>query len=104
MCVGLRLGLCMLEQCPLKPKEVIEFLGFGCELWHGCWAINLVPLQEHQVLLTSEPSLYPKIYFHLILYGYICVAIYMPYVCGCRRGQRPKERALDLFNLELKLV
>ena len=26
-----------------------------CELLRGCWEMNLDPLQNHQVLLTTEP-------------------------------------------------
>lgn len=29
----------------------------GGELPCGCWDLNLVPLQEHLVILTTEPSL-----------------------------------------------
>lgn len=28
----------------------------GCELPGECWALNLGPLQQHQGLLTAEPS------------------------------------------------
>lgn len=30
-----------------------------CEPPCGCWWLNLVPLQEHQVLTVAEPSLQP---------------------------------------------
>ncbi|KAL6073969.1 hypothetical protein STEG23_020461, partial [Scotinomys teguina] len=29
------------------------------KLPYGCWALNLVPLEEKPVLLTAEPSLQP---------------------------------------------
>ena len=29
----------------------------GCEPPHGCWKLNLGPLEEQPVFLTSEPSL-----------------------------------------------
>ena len=34
----------------------------GCELPCGCWELTPSTLEEQQVLLTSEPSLLPKIF------------------------------------------
>lgn len=31
----------------------------GCELPRGCWELNLGLLQEHQMALTTEPTLQP---------------------------------------------
>lgn len=45
----------------------INFSGTGltdsCELECGCWELNSGPLQKQQVLLATEPSPSPLIYF-----------------------------------------
>jgi hypothetical protein len=38
--------------CPFPETRVMD----GCELPCGCRELNLSPLQDHQVLLTAEPS------------------------------------------------
>jgi hypothetical protein len=38
----------------------------GLEPPCGCWELNLGPLQEQPVLLTTEPSLQPLIFFPTI--------------------------------------
>ena len=40
----------------------------SCELPCGCWELNLDPLEEQPVLLTTEPSLQPLLWVFLI-YG-----------------------------------
>lgn len=40
----------------------------SCEPPCGCWDVNLGPLQEHQVVLTIEPSFQP-LYFPLETWG-----------------------------------
>lgn len=45
------------------PEEDVGSLEIGikdgCELPYGCWGSNPGPLQEYQVLLTTEPSWQP---------------------------------------------
>lgn len=57
--VCLSMGLCVCVQCPWSPEEGIGLSGAGlkgiCEP-HDMGP-NLGPLQDQQVLLTSEPSL-----------------------------------------------
>ena len=46
----------------------------GCEASCGCQELNLDPLQENQVLLTTEPSLQPLLAFIFkILFIYLCL-------------------------------
>jgi hypothetical protein len=54
----------------------------SCELSIGWWELNLGPLEEQPVLLTTEPSLQPLTYFCcyclLVLFfeaGFFCVAL-----------------------------
>ena len=46
---------------PRRPEERVRSQGTrvtgGCELPCGCWELNLGPLEEQPVFLTSEPSL-----------------------------------------------
>ena len=44
----------------------------GCEPPCGCWELNLGPLEEQSVFLTTEPSLQPSFTFLKILYVYGC--------------------------------
>ena len=39
----------------------------SCELTCGCWQLNLDPLEEQPVFLTTEPSLQPNIRFSVCL-------------------------------------
>ena len=54
------LCVCELFVC-LVPVEAIRSLGTGvtdsCEQPCGCWELNLGPLEEQEMLLTTEPSL-----------------------------------------------
>jgi hypothetical protein len=40
---------------------VSDLITDGCEPPHGCWNLNLGPLEEQSVLLTAEPSLQPPL-------------------------------------------
>ena len=40
-------------------KWVPDLITDGCEPPCGCWELNSGPLEEHSVLLTTEPSLQP---------------------------------------------
>ena len=44
----------------------------SCELPCGCWELNLGPLQEQHVLLTTEPLLQPPTKIHILnkIFGY----------------------------------
>jgi hypothetical protein len=55
-------------QCSCGPEEGVGSLGTGftkdCELLCECCELNLGPLQEQPVLVTTEPSLqFLKVYF-----------------------------------------
>ena len=78
---------------PRRPEKDIKYPGTGvtdnCEPPCGCWELNLGPLQEQQVLLTSEWSLKAPIYplivllFLIIISFVLCVSV-LPadmYVC-----------------------
>lgn len=47
--------------CPQRPEEGIRHPGTGVtelrELLCGCWESNPDPLEEHRVLIATEPSL-----------------------------------------------
>jgi hypothetical protein len=49
----------MLASQERAPDLIID----GCEPPCGCWKLNLVPLEEQTVLLTSEPVLQPQVQF-----------------------------------------
>ena len=48
-------------KCPQRPEEGVRSPGTGitegCELPRGYWELNLGPLEEQPVYLTTEPSL-----------------------------------------------
>lgn len=54
---------CINALCPWRPEEDIGSLwtgvSDGCETLCGFWKLNQDPLQEQQILLTTEPSLQP---------------------------------------------
>ena len=35
---------------------------YGCDLLHGSWELNSVPLEEQPMLLTAESPLHPTTY------------------------------------------
>jgi hypothetical protein len=56
--------VCLCSVCMQGLWRLIEGVGFhgigvadSCELPCGCWELNLGPLEEQPVFLTSEPSL-----------------------------------------------
>ena len=55
--------------CCLHVCKGVRFPGTGvsdsCVLPRGCWQLNLSPLEEQSVLLTTEPSPQPKIKYSL---------------------------------------
>jgi hypothetical protein len=44
---------------------------------HRCWEQNLDPLEEQQVLLTTEPILWP----HILIF-ILCVWVYVCALCA----------------------
>ena len=48
-------------------KRASDLMTDGCEPPCGCWELNLGPLEEQTVLLTTESSLQPQITRPLIL-------------------------------------
>jgi hypothetical protein len=46
---------------PAGQKRALDLTTDGCELPCGCWELNPGPLEEQPVLLSSEPSLQPKV-------------------------------------------
>jgi hypothetical protein len=42
-----------------QQKRASDPITYGCEPPCGCWKLNSGPLEEHPVLLTTEPSLQP---------------------------------------------
>jgi hypothetical protein len=82
------------------PTEAIGSSGTGvtdsCELPCGCWDSISGPLEEQQVLLTSEPSL--QILEHFIIppkkfYTRRQVWWYMPLIPACGR-----QKQVDLWE------
>ena len=52
--------LCVKVHCnslQTHQKRASDPITDGCESRCGCWKLNLGPLEEQSVLLTSEPSL-----------------------------------------------
>ena len=41
-------------------KRASDPITDGCEPPCGCWELNLHPLEDQSVLLTTEPSLQPR--------------------------------------------
>jgi hypothetical protein len=71
------------------PKECIrpDPITNGCEPPCGCWELNLSPLEEQSVLLTTEPPLQPLLSFSLTpweqaLLFYVCGCFTCVYVCA----------------------
>lgn len=52
----------------------------GCELSHGYWEPDLGPLEERQVLLTTEPSLLSHLFFFVALF--LAVSIFKMFYCN----------------------
>jgi hypothetical protein len=72
----------------------------SCELLHGGWELNLDPLQEQPVFLTTEPSLQPNlIYPYFSLNTVILGLKTLPYT----RGSQPVV-ITPLTNLYLKKI
>jgi hypothetical protein len=46
-------------RCTRRGRKSDLIMG-GCEPPCGCWKLNSGPLEEQSVLLTAEPSLWPK--------------------------------------------
>jgi hypothetical protein len=42
-------------------KRTSDLISDGCEPPCGCWGLNSGPSEEQSVLLTTEPSLQPRI-------------------------------------------
>jgi len=40
-------------------KRALDLIIDDCETPCSCWELNTGPLEEHTVILTSEPSLHP---------------------------------------------
>ena len=50
--------MCVHCSCPqTQQKRASDPITDGCEPPCGCWDLNSGPLEEHSVLLTTEPSL-----------------------------------------------
>ena len=49
---------CSCLQTP--QKRASDLITDDCEPPCGCWDLNLGPLEEHSVLLTTEPSHQPN--------------------------------------------
>jgi len=50
-------------QCPLRPEEDPGLLELVLQVFVSCpgfWELNSGPLEEQEVLLTSEPPLQPQ--------------------------------------------
>lgn len=49
--------------CPQGSEEAVDAqeleLGILCELPYGCWELNISPLEEQRVLLTTESLIQP---------------------------------------------
>lgn len=52
----------MCAWCSQEPEESVSFFGtgitHGCESLSGYWELNLGPLQDQHVFLTTESSLH----------------------------------------------
>lgn len=50
--------------CPWRPEDGVRYPGTGvtdsCNRPWRCWGLNLVPLKEQPVILTTESSLQPQ--------------------------------------------
>jgi hypothetical protein len=54
----------------IQPEEGGSWISWtgvedGCELSCGCWELNQGPLQEQQMLLTTELFFISKVYFKI---------------------------------------
>lgn len=87
-------------QCPWRPEEYIQSPTTGIiesyELPCGCWEPNLVPLQEENMLLISEPSLGLKVFFFYFL-SHICFILVLNFL-------NTKNDVLKFFLLLFLLI
>lgn len=58
---------CTYACMPATQKGTLDFIIDGSELPCGFWELNLGPLKEQLILLTSEPSLQPLLWYFLKL-------------------------------------
>lgn len=88
------MSVCLCTTCmfgAVQPKEGIGYSGIGitdrCELPCGSCEVNLCSLQQHKVLLTTELSLAPKIFFllgfSLLLYSLTKLCLLLDYLSYC---------------------
>lgn len=52
-------NMCMPAACGGQKKASDPWNSWSCELLCRCWVPDLVPLEEHQALLITSPSLQP---------------------------------------------
>lgn len=64
LCMSVFQHVCLYTQvcvrCPWRPEEELDSLKLGtdsCKLPWGCWELNLYPLEEQELFLTSDSSL-----------------------------------------------
>jgi hypothetical protein len=67
----------------------------SCEVPWGCWALNLHPLEEQLVTLTTEPSLQP-LSLHFYFFFKDLFIYYIQVHCSCL--QTLQKRASDFVT------
>ena len=60
---------------PEGQKRVPDHVTGGCEPQCGCWELNSGPLEEQEMLSTTEPSLQPlgSNFYRSILYSRLLI-------------------------------
>ena len=88
--------VCVYVHCVLE--EIIRSSGPGVtedyELPCGCWELNSGPLQEQQVLLTTEPPFQPPVFSKLKHYIYLFIGWVRVPVCACGRRMTANGSAI----------
>ena len=58
----------------MQQKKASDPITDGCEPACGCWELNLGPLEEQLVLLTTDSSLQRVILFYIVLYSLLKIS------------------------------
>ena len=69
----------------------------SCKLPCGCWELNLAPLEEQPVLLTTKPSLQAK-HINLLLYSsaFVCLHVCTSHMLASHGSEKRVLNHLEL--------
>ena len=68
----------------MHQKRASDLIMDGCEPPRVCWDLNSGPSEEQLVLLTTEPSLQPFIFFNWVQASVYLRFLVSLVICGCK--------------------